>query len=177
MIEYGRHLLRLDDPKGHVVLSDAVDLVLAVKEAATAPTPTVASLLEYLLTVSPQQSLSRISVAEAIGLVRRWFFASPPLLWLLAQQAYQAGEFQDAADLLERLVYLGHTKTYDHSAAFDPTLMAEQALLNMGNCYLRLGNPDRAETYFRGVLSSPAYQAQARQGVAMVEDLRRRMTL
>src|SRR4029077_14243156 len=60
LIEYGRNLLRLNDPKGHAVLAEASELVLAAGEATSAPAPTVASLLEYLLTVSPEQCRSRL---------------------------------------------------------------------------------------------------------------------
>ena len=76
---------------------------------------------------------------------RRWWSAvwasvALALLWLLAQLAFQAERFQDAAGVLERLVYLGRSGTYDRSAAFDPGLMGESALLNLGHCYLRLGD-------------------------------------
>ena len=50
--------------------------------------------------------------------------------------------------MLERLVELGRTGTYDHSAAFNPALMRELALLNLGSCYLRLGDPRKAEVCF-----------------------------
>src|SRR5262245_35861001 len=176
LIEYGRNLLRLNDPKGHTVLAEASELVLTAQDASLAPTPTVASLLEYLLTVSPQQSRSRLLPAQAGELAQLWFPNSPPLLWLLAQQAFAGGEFQRAAGLLERLVHLGRTGTYDHSVAFDPSIMAEPALLNLGLSYLRLGDLDRAEWCFGQVLSSSAYQAQARQGYALVQASRDRTT-
>jgi hypothetical protein len=173
LIEYGRNLLRLNDPKGHAVLAEAAELVSAASESPAAPNPTVASLLEYLLTVSPEQSRSRFSPLQAGELARRWFSASPPLLWQLAQRAFQAGDFRDAAALLERLLHLGRTRTYDHSAAFDPSLMAEPALLNLGLCYLRLGDADRAEPCFMQLLSHPVHQAKAQQGRAMAQALRR----
>jgi len=174
LIEYGRNLLRLNDPRGHAVLAEASDLVAAAREGPLAPTPTVGSLLEYLLTVSPEQSRSQLSAQQAGELARRWFPDSPPLLWHLAQRAFQAEEFQDAAGLLERLIHLGRTGSYDHSAAFDPAILAEPTLLNLGICYLRLADPDRAEWCFAQVAASPTHQAQARQGFAMVQALRRR---
>ena len=87
-------------------------------------------------------------------------------MWLLALRAFGAEEYEDAAALLERLVRLGRMKTYDPTAAFDPSIMAEPAFVNLGNCYLRLEDPARAETYFTLALSSPAHQAQARDGIA-----------
>jgi tetratricopeptide (TPR) repeat protein len=169
LIEYGRNLLRLNDPRGHLVLAEAADLVLAVSEAPVAPSPTVASLLEYLLTVSPEQSRSRLLPPQAAALAQRWFPDAAPLLWALAQRGFQAGRFQEAAELLERLMHLGRTGTYDRSAAFDPSIMAEPALLNLGYSYLQLGDLDRAEACFTQVLSSAAHQTQAQQGRAMVQ--------
>ena len=166
LIEYGRNLLRLDEPRGHAVLAGAADLVLASANAPQAPTSTVASLLEYVLTVSPEQSRCRLTTQQAVLLARQWFFSSPPLLWLLALRAFGAEDYQDAAALLERLVHLGRMKTYDPTAAFDPSILTEPAFMNLGNCYLRLNDPARAETYFTLALSSPAHQAQARHGIA-----------
>src|SRR5207237_626384 len=143
----------------------------AAREAPVPPTPTIGSLLEYLLTVSPRQSQSRLSPEDARQLALRWFPASPPLLWTLAQRAFQAKDYQNAAELLETLVHLGRTGTYDRSAAFDPTIMAEPALLNLGVCYIRLAELARAEWCFRQVLNSPTHHAQAKKGYDRVQDL------
>jgi hypothetical protein len=174
LIDYGRNNLLLNDPRGHALLAEAAELVLAVQDAPQAPTATVASLLEYLLTVSPEQSRSRLAFDKARELVLRWFPSSPPLLWQLAQAAFRAEDFRDAAGLLEKLIHLGRTKTYNRASAFDPSIMAEPAVLNLGMCYLRLGELDRAETCFGQVLGSPSHQARARQGYAMVQALRQR---
>jgi tetratricopeptide (TPR) repeat protein len=127
-----------------------------------------------LLTVSPEQSRSRLSPPEARRLVLRWFPNSPPLLWHLGQAAFEAQDYHEAAGLMEKLVHLGRTGTYDRSAAFDPGLMGEPALLNLANCYLRLGDLDRAESYFGQVLPSKTHESRARQGYALVQNLRQR---
>jgi hypothetical protein len=174
LIEYGRNLLRLNDPRGHAVLADAADLVLAAGDATSPPSANAASLLEYLLTVAPEQSRSRLTAVQARELALRWFPASPPLLWVLAQKSFQAGDCADAARLLERLLDLGRTGAYDRSLAFDPSLVAEPALLNLGAAYLRLGELDRAEPCFGQLLTHPAHQAQARRGYEAVQEARRR---
>jgi tetratricopeptide (TPR) repeat protein len=175
-IEYGRNLLRLNDPQGHAVLAEAADQMAAAADAPVPPTPNVASLLEYLLTVSAAQSRSRVAPAQARQLAFRWFPQSPPLLWAVAQRAFQAGDHRDAAQLLESLVHLGRTGTYDRRAAFDPSLMAEPALLNLARSYVRLGQLDRAEALFREVLANPVYRSQAQEGCHLVNNLRRRPT-
>jgi hypothetical protein len=173
LIEYGTDLLRLNDPRGHEVLAEAADQVLAQREATRPPTPTVAALLEYVLTVSPQQSRSRLNVADARVLALRWFADSPPLLWALAQRDFQAQDYRAAAALLETLVRLGQTGAYDRSAAFDTSLMAAPALLNLAACYVRLGQLDRAEWCFRQALTHPAHQAKAQQGLDLIQQLRK----
>src|SRR5262249_21308115 len=113
LIEYGRNLLRLNDPQGHVVLAEAAEQVIdaAGKGAATAPTSTVASLLEYLLTVSPEQSRSRLLPLEARELGLHWFANNAPLIWVMAQRTFRERDFREAARLLERLLELGRTRS------------------------------------------------------------------
>jgi hypothetical protein len=175
LIEYGRNLLRLNDPRGHEVLGEASEIVRAAADAPGPAAPTVASLLEYLLSVSPEQSRSRVGKEQARELALRWFGSSPPLLWVLAQQAFQAGRFAEAAGFLDKLVTLGRTGSYDRSIAFDPTIMAEHALLNLARCQVRLGNLDRAEECFRAVLASPSHGAQAQEGCNLINKLRLQM--
>ena len=96
LIEYGRNLLLLNDPHGHTILAAASEQALAAWDAPTAPTPNVASLLEYLGSVSAEQSQSRITRPQARDLAKRWFPTSPPLLWLQAQSAFEADDFRGA---------------------------------------------------------------------------------
>jgi hypothetical protein len=169
LIEYGETLLRLKDPKGHMVLAEATEKLLPFRNAAAAPVPTVVSLLCYLLTVSPQQSRSRILPGEAGDLALRWFPNSPPVLWLLAQQAFQRGDFRPAAQLLDRLVQLGRSGTYDRWAGFDPRVMGAPAVMNLGICCVHLGDLDRAETCFKQLLTDPTVGEKARQNYAMIQ--------
>jgi tetratricopeptide (TPR) repeat protein len=172
LIEYGRNLLRLNDPKGHDVLAEAAEQVLVKSEAPTAPIGNAASLLEYALTVSPEQSRTTLGPEQAGDLARRWFPNSPPLVWQLAQRAFQAGDYRESARLLEHLLHLGRTGTYDRFAAFDPALIGASAALNLGLCHLRLGDADRAEACFGQLLGDPKYQAQARKGYEAAQALR-----
>ena len=169
LIEYGRNLLWLNDPRGHEVLAEAAEQVLRAREAPAAPTPTAGSLLEYLLTVSPQQSRSRVSREEAQALALRWFRHSPPVLWALAQHLFQAGDSRGAAGLLEDLLRMGRTGEYDRSAGFNPDILGPLALLNLGACYVRLGDLARAEYCFGQLLDDPVHGPKARQSYAVVQ--------
>jgi Glycosyl transferase family 2 len=173
LIEYGRTLLWLNDPKAHAILAQATEQLLKVRNAPAAPLPSLAPLLEYLLTVAPQQSRSRILPMEAEELALRWFPNSPPLLWVLAQQAFKREEFRQAASLLERLVHLGRSGAFDRGEAFNPRIIGGPPLMNLGICYVRLGDLNRAEHCFGQLLADPALGQQAKQSYAMVQDLKR----
>jgi hypothetical protein len=172
LIEYGRNLLNLNDPKGHAVLAEATQQILAHRNDPQPPTPTVGSLLEYLLMVSPQQSRSRILPGEARELALRWFPNTPPLLWLLAHQAFERDDFREAAGLLERLVQLGRSGTYDRWAAFQPQIIGGTALMNLGMCYVRLRDLGRAELCFAQLVNDPEHRVKASQFYADIQRLK-----
>jgi hypothetical protein len=174
LIDYGRTLLLAGDAQGHWVLAQAADQVLAAREAAAAPGAEVQRLLEYCLTVVPELSRSRLSREEARELALRWFPHSPPLLWLMAQQHFQAEDFHTAAGLLERLVALGRSGGYDRSEGFDRDLVGAAALVNLGICYMRLEEWDRAEACFVPLLDHPTLGAKAAQNRRVVQAARGR---
>jgi hypothetical protein len=171
LIEYGKTLLALNDPVGHEILAEAAEQLMAVQDAPAPPSAYAQVLLEYLLTVSPDRNRSRLSREEAWELARRWFPHSPPLLWTRAGQLFQATDFRQASAILEELVRLGRTRTYDKTQAFDPSVIGESALMNLGACYTRLREFDRAESCFRSLLTSPTFGAQATQNLKRVRTL------
>ena len=171
LIEYGRTLLLLSDPKAHRILAEATEQVWAARDAPSPPTATVSRLLEYLITVSPEQSVSRLSREEACDLALRWFPASPPLLWKIALQDYATKNFRRASILLRQLVQLGRTGAYDRSASFDPTIIGESALMNLGNCYLQMGQLEPAQQCYQQVLDSKTYQTPALQNIGVIQRL------
>jgi hypothetical protein len=174
LIHYGKTLLKLNDPEGHVVLARAVEQILPLRTAARAPLPDVALLLEYLLTVSPEQSRSRLSRDEAWELTMRWFPESPPLLWIRASQLFKAGAYHQAAGLLATLVNFGQTGRYDKSANFNPTIIGLDALMNLGACHAGLGRFDQAEYCFRQLLNSHTHRPKAQQYIAEVHKRRQK---
>jgi hypothetical protein len=166
LIHHGRTLLLLNDPRGHEVLAEAAEAVLARRGDPTAPTPTVGLLLEYALTVSPEQSRSRLSREEAGALAVRWFPNTPPVLWRVAEYLFSVGQLRGAAESLERLLRCGRTGAYDRALPFSPDIIGEAALLNLGVCWLRMGARAEAEQCLRPLLSSPAYREQAARALA-----------
>ncbi len=162
LIEYGQNLLLLNDPRGHAVLAEAAERVRAVRDAPAAPAPAVASLLAYLLTVAPEQwrrprdrgPVSRTGAAVVCSQSAAVVAAGPA--------PFTAGAFAAAAELLERLIALGRSGTYDRTAAFDPRIMGGQAALNLARCYIHLGELARAEACLVPLMDHPTDHVQAR---------------
>jgi hypothetical protein len=174
LIEYGRTLLRLNDPKGHEVLADAVEQLARLRDAPSPPAVAeVGPLLEYLLTVSPTQSTCCLNADDARELALRWFPQSPPLLYRIAEHAFQRGQLRQAADLLERLVHCGQSGIYDRSTGFDSSLIGETALMNLGACRLGLGDLEGAASCLQPLLSSKVHGVRARRYLETVDTLRR----
>ena len=168
-IEYGRTLLQLQDPKAPVVLAEAAAQVVAARQRTGGDKHE-----------GPVASGIRAGIASGAGARRpvarrrspwrlRWFPASPPLLYKIAELAFQQKDFRRAAGLLERLVQLGQTGAYDRSRPFDPGLIADDAVLNLAACYRQLGELVRAEQCYRQLLQSRHFRAQAAHGLAAVQ--------
>jgi tetratricopeptide (TPR) repeat protein len=172
LIELGDTLLRLDDPQGHEVMAEAAGHLTALAGLEQPPIPTVQRLLEYLITVPPEHSRGAVSRQEARDLAVRWFPRTPPLLWQNAAVYFQEEKFAEAAEQLERLVECGLSGVYDRSEGFDPAILGDSAWANLGACYTRLRQLDRAEHCFRRLLNSPTHAAQAKQNLAVVQNLR-----
>lgn len=159
-IELGRTLLALGDPRGHDVMASAAQL-LPPPEEAEPPGRDGARVLEYVLQTPPEVSKAAISAEQAAGLALRWYPDSPPLLWAFAERLFRSGQFAPAAGLLDRLLHLGDTRTYDLSSAFDPRIVGPWALLNLGQCRRALGQTDLARRYFERLRDDPEFRAQA----------------
>ena len=173
LIEKGRVLLRLADPKGHEAMAEAVERIIPLQAADKPPASNVQILLEYLMTVPPGTSRSRLTGAKARELARRWFPSSPALLYRLAEQDFKDGQFAAAAATLERLIHLGRTGAYDRSRSFDRSLVGEDAMINLAACYERLGRLEEAERCYQSLLGNKSYDAQARDRLGKVRHSRR----
>ena len=161
LIELGRNLLWLNDPRGHEVLAEAAQQVQQSTSAPTAPHPAVGMLLEYLLSVSPDQSRSPISHDAARSLAARWFPNTPPVVWAVAGERFAAGDYAAAVPHLERLLEMGRTGEFDTGGGFDPDILGPAALLNLGVCHTHLGNWEKAQSCLAPVMTDPARGAKA----------------
>ena len=169
LIEYGRTLLMAGDPKGHDVLARAADQVMAVRDAPSPPSVKVQTLLNHVLSAPPEKWNSPMGYDAARELAIRWFPNSPNLLWTLAEQAFRRRQYADAAEHLERLQHLGRTGGYDRSQRFDPGLLHEESLINLGACYLQLKRPGEAEACFLQLTTHPRLGPEASRMLALAQ--------
>lgn len=169
-IELGRHLLWLNDPRGHEVLGEAATNLAGHQGDPAPPAINVAGLLEYLLSVSPEQSRSPISPDAARGLVVKWFAHTPPAIWAAAGERITAGDYRTAADLLARLVAIGRTGAYDGTLPFDPDVIGPAAVMNLGLCHMRLGEWNPARGWFGQLLADRRFRERA---IRLIEACRR----
>jgi glycosyltransferase involved in cell wall biosynthesis len=168
LIELGRVLLRLKDPRGHGVLMQAAAQVLPLRYDATPPGGKAQVLLEYLLDLPPERLPADLPREQVQELALRWFPLSPRLMFKLAEQWFRAGDADRAAGILERLVELGRRGTYDRTQSFDLGLVQDDAVVNLAACYRRRGRLDEAERCYVQLLGSRHFAAHARQGLAAV---------
>ena len=169
LIELGRNLLWLNDPRGHEILAEAADVVKAGAGADAPPSPVVGMLFEYLLNVGPQFSKSRVTSAEIHTMAEKWFPYTPPVVWARAGERFAAADYVAAAGLLERLVVMGRTGQYDPAGGFSLEIVKEAALLNLGGAYLHLERWDDARACFAPLFGDPNRKADALRGFALAE--------
>lgn len=172
LIEYGRTLLIMDDPTGHEVLAQAAEQVTALRDLPSPPSMKVQVLLNYLMTVPPEQTKSRVTFEDARDLSVRWFPNSPGVLWIVAEQSFRRRDYAAAVEQLQRLLHLGRTGGYDRSQRFDPRILGADALLNLGACYLQMKRLDEAEACLLQLTTHPQFGQQASRMLGLAQKWR-----
>ncbi len=169
MIEHGRTLIQLGDMSGAEVLAEAGRMVWAQREAARAPIPSVALLLEFAL-LGAGQGIQRgpIGEEEAVYLAEKWFPASAPLAWMRGNRLFARAEYSRAARCFEMLIAMGRSGTYDRSINFDPRILRGDAVLNLGACFVELKDYARAEVCFRQIVGDLKVGEAARKNLEIV---------
>ena len=148
-IERVRTLLLLGDPRAGEALSDAATRLGRHVDDPAPPLQHASLLLEVLLQWPADRLPEPWTPQKVREVVRRWFPQAPPLLWLLAGQAFAAGDHAAAAADLERLVAMGRDHSYPAYTGFDPAIIGEEAAINLAASLIKLSRLDEA----RGVLA------------------------
>ncbi|MGN6368862.1 MAG: glycosyltransferase [Phycisphaerae bacterium] len=173
LIECGRTRIQLGDMGGVEDLIEASRQVWARRDAARAPIPSVALLLEFII-LGGQNGIrgGPIGEEEAYWLAERWFPTSAPMLWMRANRHFAYGRFAEAAGCLEKLIEMGRTGAYDRMINFDPRILGADAVLNLGACYLRMGEVEKAEGCFLRVKDDASAGEAARKNLEVLGSVR-----
>ena len=166
LIELARVLASLNDPRAEAARVDVAAAILSARDEPRAPTGKVSVFLESV--VKSKRPIGGLDAAQAIVLTLKWFRDTPPLLWAIADRHYTRGEFAEAAAVLEHLVDLGERKAYDRSRAFEAGIVGDQAIMNLGACYARIGRPADARSCFSRLLMNPAMAEDAAKNLRVL---------
>jgi glycosyltransferase involved in cell wall biosynthesis len=173
MIEYGRTLLRLDDPRGHEILMDVAQQIVSHLDDDRAPIPMIAALFEYLMQLPEDRFPAGLTKDQVFSAAWKWFPKAPPLLWLIGRRQYEVGRFDKAEKTMRLLIAMGRNHSYDHSISFDPAIVGEDAVLNLGACLFRQRRLQEAQKCFRGLLGSKTRAQEAKSNLKAIKMVNR----
>jgi tetratricopeptide (TPR) repeat protein len=171
LIELGRNLIALGEPRGHEVLHDAVRYLAQQVDNRSAPLPLAAALLDYLLADTDVPAHATLSRRQCAQLAQRWFPNSPALVWRMANHHFKQGEFEAAAKAFEQVLATSETSQYDQTLSFDVRVLGAQTRLYLGVCKGRLADLEAAERILAPLVSDPVVGSAARQNLEIVRDL------
>ncbi len=174
-VELGRTLVMLGDQRGHDMLRQISARMVEHRNDPQPPSPMLAGVLEYLMIPNAPPSGRALAWPEILELAHRWFPDSPPLLWRESQYLFSTGDFAGAAEVLRRLVRMGETLNYNRHTSFDPRIIGDDAKFNLGACYLRLAELDKAKAIFESLQTGPR-GTDATFNLKVIADLQRQFS-
>jgi len=123
-IELYRTLLLVEDKRWRTVFKQTIENFQKYIDNEKPPTPQVALLLETLLQLPESELPAYVTKSKLRDLAHRWFPRAAPLLWVLAKQDYEQGQFKNAENQLRQLIQMGTEHNYDRTVGFDPHVRA-----------------------------------------------------
>ena len=162
LVELGRTRLLAGDPAGLQELARACEQIRTGHHPAAPGDAALATMLEQLLAQPRLPADFPLTPAQLEDLAARHFADAIPLLWQRARRAFAAGRFADAARLLEQLRAHARAGTYSRLCSFQPRILHEDAVLNLGVCYTRLGKVPAARRCFESLRNHPRQGPAAR---------------
>jgi hypothetical protein len=159
-VELGRNYLTMSDARGHEVLAAVATRVFSAAEPPK-DAAAVGPLLEYLLTVAPDNNRSGLTRDRVRAAARDWFPDAPPVVWTVAGERFAAGDYAVAATDLTRLLEWGRTGRYSTSGGFDPDIVGPTAAINLAVCYVHLDRFDDARAILNPLLTHPRWRTDA----------------
>jgi tetratricopeptide (TPR) repeat protein len=173
LVELGRSWIALGDPRGVDLLTEAAKILRDDPRQALETGGALAMLLEHILACDELPPNFPIDQSTAARLAAEHFPNAVPLIWQMALREFKDHQFAKCAELLERILELGRTNSYDRLASFRPSILHGDALLNLGVCYSHLGRLFEAKKCFQRIIELPAYEERARRNLALIDAMRK----
>ncbi|MGL6075384.1 MAG: glycosyltransferase [Fimbriiglobus sp.] len=170
-IEWASNLLLLGEEAGHEKMGVAATKLSAALQAGGSPSPGTGPLIEYLLTVPTHKIRGPINRETASKLALSHYLRTPPIVWALAGERYQAKDFATASSLLNHLLEMGQSGEYDHALNFDPGILGADAKMNLGQCLLQLNRAAEARDCFAPLTHHVTHGPRATELLAIAEQL------
>jgi hypothetical protein len=170
-VEWASNLLLLGDEAGHEKMGVAATKLAAALEAGGSPSPALGPLIEYLVTVPPHKIRGPISREMAAKLAVSYYLRTPPIVWALAGERYQAKDFATASSLLNHLLDMGQSGEYDRALNFDPGILGADAKMNLGQCLLQLNRAAEARDCFAPLTGHVSHGPRATELLAIAQRL------
>lgn len=173
MIQAGATLLDVPESRerGHEIMRDALRLIASRQAEAKPPMSMVEIALEYAAHAPASDNLP-LSPDEAAALAEKWFPNAAPVIWMRARRAFQSEDYETAIPILKRLLHMGETRSYDIEVPFDGAIVGDDARLNLGACYIRLGEIDQAEAVLKQIDPTGPRGEEARLNLMTIEKVR-----
>lgn len=177
-VQLGRTYAHLNDPRGGPLLRRAAEQAATADARRRLPRAMLAQLLEHQVVSAvlppdhPFAAGPALPPAEALRIAGEDFPDNAPLVHHRAAAAFGANDFARAARLLDHLLHLGRTRSYDADASFNPDILGPSTRLNLGAACVRLGRLDDARAHFAALHDDPTHGPAARANLAQLDALR-----
>jgi hypothetical protein len=158
--------------RGHAMMRQVLEKLSKLRDVTLPPHSILLIALEYAAFSAPQEAPLALSTDEAIELAERWFPNAAPVVWMRARREHDRGNFEAAIPILRRLLSMGRSHAYDLQLPFDPSIVGDDARVNLGVCLVRQGELDEAEDLFRQIPDSSPRIAEAQENLRVIASLR-----
>ncbi len=169
-IRISQALLKIDDPRACHFLCQAWEQIRPPSAHGSRPSePLVAELLDSIIVRQSRGEFdSGETIAKLLELAQTWYPHWPPLIWRRANWQFKQGQVAEAAQSLEEILQLAADGTYQRIPSFDCGILTGETQLNLGICYARLRQFDRARRCFSAAATDPKWEAAGQRNLQFI---------
>lgn len=172
IVELARLKIQDGDRTGLDDLATAARMLVTGEEPPSETRPAQAMLIEQVLALDALPEGFPLSWERAAELGREHFPDTVPIEWHIARKRFASGAHEEAIAILERIIGLGRTGSYNRMCSFEPQLLTGDAALNLGVAYAHVGRLDEAIATLESLADHPRVGEAARANAQALRGLR-----